>query len=112
MVNEKVSAYVSEVVEIVLRLFLFSRHFAKAMHDAHILRVKAPGRLLILRIVIHHGLNNTRAKLFTNRDVFFAAVDPCVGLLLSFFVSFISLCLGLGSKPANREDPLALPGHE
>ena len=112
MINEKVSAYVSEVVEIVLRLFLFSRHFAKAMHDAHILRVEAPGRLLILRIVIHHGLDNARAKLFTNRDVFFATVDPCVGLLLGFLVSFISLCLGLSSKPAKREDPLALPGHE
>ena len=112
MVNEKVSAYVSEVVEIVLRLFLFSRHLTKTMHDAHILRVEAPGRLLILRIVIHHGLNNARTELFTMRYVIFAAVDPCVGLLLGFFVSFISLCLGLSSEPAKREDPLALPGHE
>ena len=82
------------------------------MHDANIIWIEAPGRLLILRIVIHHRLNNARTKLLSNRDVILAAVDPCIGLLFSFFVSFISLSLSLSSESAEREDALALPGHE
>ena len=82
------------------------------MDDAYIIRVEAPGGLLVFCIIIHHSMDNAWTELLTNRDVVLAAVNPGVGLFLGFFVSFVSLGLGLCGEPAEREDALALPGHE